>query len=173
LRYRIARQNGRTQAVGNLAFSGRGDMSVDILERPKAATVDVRQQVKILVIEDDEVMAHLLSRRLRQQGFETVWANSGETGLAIARSERPWLIILDLRLRDSDGLAVCEQLVDGPSTCGIPVIVLGGLDVPDAVRRSRAAGCHFFLAKPCDPNVLLVLIRQAIADVWSWDELGD
>jgi DNA-binding response OmpR family regulator len=148
-------------------------MSVDILEHPKAATVEPRQQAKILLIEDDEVMAHLMTRRLREQGFDTVWAESGKTGLAIARSKRPWLIVLDLRLPDADGLAICEQLVDDPTTCGIPVIVLGGLDTPDAVRRSRQAGCHFFLAKPCDPSVLVVLIRQAIADAVSWAEVGE
>jgi two-component system, cell cycle response regulator DivK len=147
-------------------------MSVDILEQPKAASVEPKQQVKILIIEDDEIMAHRLARRLQQQGFATVWADSGETGLAIARSELPELVVLDLRLPDTDGLSVCERLVDDPATCGIPVIALSGRDVPDPVRRCRAAGCHFFLAKPCDPNVVLVLIRQAIADTASWGELS-
>jgi two-component system, cell cycle response regulator DivK len=145
-------------------------MSVDILERPEVVSVEPRQRVRILIIEDDEIVAHVLTRRLRQQGFEPVWADSGESGVAIARSERPKLVVLDLPLADADGLAICEQLVDDPDTCGIPVIALGALDVPDPVRRCRAAGCHFFLAKPCDPNVLLALIRQAIAEEARWGE---
>jgi two-component system, cell cycle response regulator DivK len=145
-------------------------MSVDILEQRESTVVEAKPQTKILVIEDDEILAHLLAQRLRQQGFKTVWADSAQSGLAIARSERPSLILLELRLRDADGLTVCEQLADGQATCGIPVIVLGSLEMPDAVRRSRAAGCHFFLAKPCDPNVLLVLIRQAIAETSAWDD---
>jgi CheY-like chemotaxis protein len=145
-------------------------MSVDILEQPEIAPVETRQQVKILIIEDDEIMAHMLARRLWQQGFETAWADCGETGLAMARSQRPTLVVLDLRLPDADGLAVCERLVDDPATCGIPVIAISGRDVPDAVRRCRAAGCHFFLAKPCDPSVLVVLVRHAIADAASWGD---
>jgi len=139
-------------------------MSVDILERPQAAQVATRQQVKILIIDDDAAEAGRLARRLSRQGFATVWAESGEAGLAIARSEQPKLVILNLRVTDADGLAICEQLVDGPATCGIPVIILSGTDSPDCVRCCRAAGCHFFLRTPYDPNVLLVLIRQALAD---------
>ena len=145
-------------------------MSVEILEQPEAASVGAKHRVKILIIEDDEIMAHTLARHLRQQGFETVWADRGQTGLAMARSHRPTLVVLELRLPDADGLAVCEQLVDDPATCGIPVIAISGRDVPDAVRRCRAAGCHFFLAKPCDPSVLVVLIRHAIADASSWGD---
>jgi len=139
-------------------------MSVDILERPQVAQVATRQRLKILIIDDDAAQAGQLARRLGRQGFATVWAESGEAGLAMARSEQPKLVILHLRTPDADALAVCEQLVDGPATCGIPVIILSGTDCPDSVRRCRAAGCHFFLRTPYDPNVLLVLIRQALAD---------
>jgi CheY-like chemotaxis protein len=139
-------------------------MSVDIRERPQRVEVAARQQAKILIIDDDAAHAGLLARHLRRQGFATVWADSGEAGLALARSQQPKLVVLDLRLPDADGLAVCEQLVDHPATCGIPVIMLGGARHPDVVRRCRAAGCHFFLRTPYDPNVLLVLIRQALAD---------
>jgi len=139
-------------------------MSVDILERPQVSRVAVRQRVKILIIDDDAARAGQLTRRLGRQGFATVWARSGESGLAIARSEKPGLAILDLQAPDDGGLAICERLADGPATCGIPVIILSDTDRPDAVRRCRAAGCHFFLRTPYDPNVLLLLIRQALAD---------
>ncbi len=142
-------------------------MSVDILERPQLAQVAARQQVKILIIDDDAAQAGLLARHLSRQGFATVWADSGEAGLVLARSKQPTLVVLDLRLPDTNGLDVCERLVDDPTTCGIPVIILGGAKQPDVVRRCRAAGCHFFLRTPYDPNVLLVLIRQALADSFA------
>ncbi len=145
-------------------------MSVEILERPEIIPVESRQQVKILIIDDDEIMAHKLAVRLRRQGFEPVWADCGEAGLALARAQRPTLVVLDLRLPDADGLAICEQLVDDPATCGIPVIAISGQEVPDAVRRCRAAGSHFFLARPFDPSVLMVLICHAIADTASWGD---
>ncbi len=96
-------------------------------------------------------------------------AYSGADGLARAKAEPPSAIVLDLGLPDVDGLAICEQLTDAAETCSVPVIILSGLDQPGIVRRCRAAGCHFFLRKPYDPNALLLLIRQAIrhADDWS------
>jgi CheY-like chemotaxis protein len=142
------------------------------LEEPQLATVAVHKRQTILIIDDDDALSELLSRRLQEQGFDAMVASSGGSGLARARAERPALILLDLRLPDADGLAVCEQLADAPQTCTIPVIVLSGLGQPDVLRRCRAAGCRYFLRKPLDPNVLLVLIRQAIEEVAAWDVLG-
>jgi len=146
-------------------------MGVGILEQPQVAPQKNRPCCRILIVDDDEAMVDVLSRRLSQQGFETLAAYSGEAGLALARKELPVLILLDLRLPDRDGLAVCEHLVDSAETCDIPVIVLSGLDQPDILRRCRAAGCHYFVRKPYDPNALLVLIRQAITDSGCGDAL--
>ena len=71
-------------------------------------------------------------------------------------------MLLDLQLPDQSGLDVCQELADGPETAGTPVIVLSGMSRPDIIRRSRAAGCQFYVRKPYDPNVLLLLIRQAL-----------
>ena len=124
-------------------------------------------------MDDDEALVELLSRRLQQQGYETLAADTGQAGLALARRELPVLVILDLRLPDTDGLSVCQQLVDSPETCSIPVIILSGMERPDIIRRCRAAGCYYFVRKPYDPNALLVLIRQAITEAARWSELAD
>jgi len=138
-------------------------MSVDILEQTQSVSVARRQQVKILIIDDDEARADVLARRLAKQGFATMCAHSGQRGLTLARLECPKLVMLHLRVVDAEGLGVCGQLADDPATCAIPVIVLSGDGRPDLVRRCRAAGGHFFLREPYDPNVLLVLIRQTLA----------
>ncbi len=52
--------------------------------------------------------------------------------------------------------------MDNEATCDIPVIVVSGMESPDVIRRSRAAGCYYYLRKPYDPNALLTLIQQAI-----------
>jgi CheY-like chemotaxis protein len=146
-------------------------MGVGLLEQPQLAPRKTRPHTRVLIVDDDEAMVDVLSRRLSQQGFETIAADSGEAGLTLARTELPLLILLDLRLPDQDGLAICEELVDSSETCDIPVIILSGLDRPDIIRRCRAAGCHYFVRKPYDPNALLVLIRQAIADSGRADAL--
>jgi CheY-like chemotaxis protein len=145
-------------------------MSTELLPRPELASEKTSEPETILIIDDDEAMVDVLARRLKQQGFETVTADTGAAGLAIARSLLPALIVLDLRLPDTDGFTVCQRLVDSAETCHIPVIILSGMERPDIVRRSRAAGCSFFVRKPYDPNALLVLIRQALDERRAWSE---
>src|SRR6476660_3417199 len=81
----------------------------------------------ILIVDDDEAMVDVLSMRLNRQGFKTQVADSGQLALALARSERPHLILLDLRLPDMDGFELCQQLVDDQRTSEIPVIILSGM----------------------------------------------
>lgn len=123
----------------------------------------------ILIIEDDHDISDVLSVRLDRQGFETFSTDSGLSGLMLAREMLPHLVILDLCLPDIDGLTVCQELVDSPETCDIPVIILSGSDCPNILRRCRAAGCRYFVRKPYDPNALLVLIDQAIDEAEGED----
>jgi CheY-like chemotaxis protein len=139
-------------------------MVAETLIMPAPAATHPNRRQSILVVDDDEALADVLSRRLSQQGFDTKTADSGAEGLALARSEHPNLILLDLRLPDKDGFTICEELADSPQTCHIPVIILTGMEQPDIIRRSRLAGCYYFVRKPYDPNALLVLIRQAIEE---------
>jgi len=144
-------------------------MSVQVLPQPKQAQSNRPRRYSVLVIDDDDAMADVLSRRLDQQGFASQTAGSGAKGLTLARQMRPDLILLDLRLPDKDGFAICEELADSSETCTIPIIILSGLERPDIIRRARAAGCCFFVRKPYDPNALLVLIRQAIEQSTQWE----
>jgi CheY-like chemotaxis protein len=149
-------------------------MFASVMESPKTAPAKITagKRQSILIIDDDEVLSDVLSRRLRQQGFDALTADSGQCGLARARADQPSLILLDLRLPDADGITICEQLADDLETCAIPVIILTGMERPDILRRCRAAGCHYYLRKPYDPNALLVLIRQAIQDTHGSDDYG-
>ena len=142
------------------------------LQQPQSTPIVSDRRQSVLIIDDDDTLSDVLCYRLRKQGLKTVAAYSGEAGLAKAKAEPPSAIILDLCLPDADGLAICEQLADTPETGSIPVLILSGKDQPGLVRRCRAAGCHYFLRKPYDPNALLVLIRQAIRDAGDWDGNG-
>ena len=135
-----------------------------LLEQLKLAREETSRRPTILVIDDDEALADLLSERLRRQGFHAVTADSGRQGLALTKTEQPSLVVLDLRLPDMDGFSICEELADSADTCDIPIIILSGMEQPDIIRRARLAGCFYFVRKPYDPNALLVLIRQAIEE---------
>jgi CheY-like chemotaxis protein len=139
--------------------------------RPAPAVAGRRHTV--LIIDDDDTLSEVLSHRLKKQGFHTVAAYSGQAGLAKAKAQPPSAIILDLCLPDVDGLMICEQLADGPETCDVPILILSGSEQSGIVRRCRAAGCHYFLRKPYDPNALLVLVRQAIGDAHDWHDDTD
>lgn len=149
-------------------------MPASVMERPRIAPAKITagKRKTVLIIDDDEVLSEVLSRRLQQQGFNALTADSGQCGLARARADQPSLILLDLRLPDADGLTICQQLADDLETCSIPVIILTGMERPDILRRCRAAGCLYYLRKPYDPNALLILIRQAIVDSRGGDDYG-
>lgn len=145
-------------------------MQAQMLEKPVRQHSAVKQY-SLLIIEDDQAMAEVLATRLAQQGFQTWMAHEGEQGLAVARQQRPDLILLDLRLPDRDGFDLCAELDDSPETTGIPIIVLSGMARPDVIRRSRAAGCRYYVRKPYDPNALLLLIQQALRESLDYGQV--
>jgi len=131
--------------------------------------LDIAQRRRsILIIDDDQGQVDALAHRLNRQGYRTFAAESGRYGLEVALDQRPDLVLLDLRLPDADGFDICQRLSDDPATCFIPVIILSGMERPDIIRRSRSAGCCYYVRKPYDPNALLILIEQAIAETDSW-----
>ena len=143
-------------------------MPTVFLEQPQPAEVGELLDHPILIVEDDHSLAEVLSIRLAQQGYSTLEAHTGHAGLELARRHHPRLVLLDLRLPDKEGLTVCQELDEDPQTSDIPVIILSGMERPDIIRRSRAAGCQFFVRKPYDPNALLILIQHALDETSQW-----
>ncbi len=139
-------------------------ISNDISLDPQAAIKPYRARRRLLIIDDDDTQVEVLAMRFLRQGFEITTADTGRGGLRLARSERPSLILLDLRLPDGDGLDICRELTDDSRTCEVPVIILSGMERPDIIRRSRAAGCQYYVRKPYDPNALLLLVENALHD---------
>lgn len=143
-------------------------MHAHLLEQPQTRALALADPQRILIIDDDDAMVDVLSQRLSRQGYQILAATSGDAGLAMARRELPSLVLLDLRLPDADGFSICQELADSAETCSIPVIILSGMERPDIIRRSRAAGCQYFVRKPYDPNALLILVQHAIGEARNW-----
>jgi CheY-like chemotaxis protein len=139
-------------------------MQAELLAKPVRQRPTVKEQHSVLIVDDDAAMTEVLSTRLASQGFRTLTAHQGQDGLTLAKEKRPDLILLDLRLPDRDGFDVCAELDESPETTGIPIIILSGMARPDVIRKSRAAGCRYYVRKPYDPNALLLLIQQAIQE---------
>ncbi len=138
------------------------------LTQPLMPCTEPTSADRILIIDDDANLVEGLSLRLEQQGFQVSRAASGDEGRVAAHRDHPDLIILDLRLPDTDGYTLCQELAGAPDTCTTPVIVLSGMTRPDIIRRSRASGSEYFVRKPYDPKSLLILIRHSIDESRGW-----
>ena len=136
--------------------------------RPESEIVAESSLPTILLVDDDETIRESLAWRLENLGYRVLAAALGREALRVAREEPPDAVILDICLPDVDGLRVCRALMEDPRTCDVPVIILSAVDDRDIVRRCRAAGGQFFLAKPFDLNVLVTVLEQAVGDRRWW-----
>jgi CheY-like chemotaxis protein len=120
---------------------------------------------KLLLIEDNEMNRDMLSRRLVKRGYEVAIAVDGEQGLAMARTERPALVLMDMSLPGLDGWEATRQLKARPETRDIPVIGLTAHAMAGDRDRALAAGCDDFDTKPVELTRLLekieALLRRA------------
>lgn len=119
---------------------------------------------KILLVEDNEMNRDMLSRRLVRRGYEVTMALDGEQALAMARSENPALILMDMSLPVLDGWEATRRLKAAPDTRGIPVIALTAHAMASDEEKARAAGCEDFDTKPIDLPRLLSKMSALIGE---------
>ena len=117
---------------------------------------------KILLVEDNEMNRDMLSRRLVKRGYEVALALDGEQGVAMARSEAPALILMDMSLPGLDGWEAMRQIKAAPATQGIPVIALTAHAMSGDREKAMAAGCDDFDVKPVDFERLLGKIEAQL-----------
>ena len=110
---------------------------------------------KILLVEDNEMNRDMLSRRLVRSGFEVVIAVDGGQGVAMASSDKPDLILMDMSLPVMNGWEATQQLKTDPATRDIPVIALTAHAMSEDRDKAIAAGCNDFDTKPVDLPRLL------------------
>jgi two-component system, cell cycle response regulator DivK len=118
---------------------------------------------KILYIEDNEDNFYMLSNRLKRRGYELIAATDGESGIALAQSEAPALILMDLSLPVMDGWEATRRLKASPETRHIPVIALSAHSMSGDREKALAAGCDEFDTKPVDLPRLLEKIAALLA----------
>jgi len=102
---------------------------------------------KILFIEDESALQKTFGEVLKQEGYEMISALDGETGLRLAESEKPDLILLDLILPKIHGFDVLKKLKGDKETKDIPVIVLTNLEKIEDVDKALELGATTYLIK--------------------------
>jgi two-component system cell cycle response regulator DivK len=118
---------------------------------------------KILLVEDNEMNRDMLSRRLVRNGFEVAIAVDGGQGLAMATSEKPDLILMDMSLPVLDGWEATRRVKADPATQSIPVIALTAHAMAEDREKCLAAGCDDFDTKPVELPRLLGKIQALLA----------
>ncbi len=119
---------------------------------------------KILLIEDNQMNRDMLSRRLTRKGYEVVNAVDGEQGMAMARSEAPDLILMDMSLPVLDGWEATRQLKAAPETQAIPVIALTAHAMAGDREKAVEAGCNDYDIKPIELPRLLEKIEALLGE---------
>jgi len=115
---------------------------------------------RVLVIEDNPDNMLLTVILLESVGHVVLPAIDAEAGLALARKERPDLILMDVQLPGMDGLAATALLKADEATRAIPVIALTALAMKGDEERIRAAGCDGYIAKPMRMHEFLAAVAE-------------
>jgi DNA-binding response OmpR family regulator len=121
---------------------------------------------KVLVIEDDAALSRFVSEVLEQANIATDATTDGERGWAMvtANPERYSTILLDRRLPEMDGLEVLRRIKREPAARDIPVVCMTGMISERDVAEGISAGAHYYVTKPFRHEVLLSVVRAAVAE---------
>jgi len=118
--------------------------------------------VKILYVEDNEDNIYMLERRLKRAGFDVLIARDGAEGVAMARTELPALILMDMGLPVLDGTEATRKIKADPETKHIPVIALTAHAMNGDRGKAMASGCDDYDTKPVELPRLLGKIEALL-----------
>ena len=117
---------------------------------------------RVLLVEDNEDNRTIYSTVLRYLGYQVIEAVDGLEAVALARSERPALILMDISIPGMDGWEATRVLREDPSTHDIPIVALTAHALADDRKRAMEVGFNSYLAKPIEPNAVVAEVRRFI-----------
>ena len=118
--------------------------------------------IRVLIVEDDDMLQEILAERLTLRGYEVVVADNGQVGIDLALAQNPDIILMDMRLPVLDGWAATQKLKAQPETRMIPVIALTAHSLVGDREESLAAGCDEYEPKPVNFERLLRKIELLV-----------
>jgi two-component system, cell cycle response regulator DivK len=104
----------------------------------------------ILIVEDNIDNLDLVRFLLEQDGFDVIQARDGRSGIEVAHTGQPDLILLDMGIPEVDGWNVARQLKEDPETNHICIVALTAHILPGERKKALEAGCDGFISKPLD-----------------------
>ena len=118
----------------------------------------------LLLVEDNEDNRIIYSTVLRHTGYTVVEAHDGVQAVALARSVRPDLILMDISIPEMDGWEATKILRRDPTTRDIPIIALTAHALADDRMRASLVGFTSYLAKPIEPRAVVAEVRRWLGD---------
>jgi two-component system cell cycle response regulator DivK len=115
---------------------------------------------RILIIEDHEDNRKILRDLLTSAAFEVVEATTGEEGVALAETQHPDLILMDIQLPGLDGYEATRRIKANPALRPIPIIAVTSYALSGDDVKAREAGCDAYVTKPFSPRALLAKVRE-------------
>jgi len=118
---------------------------------------------KIVIAEDEPDIRELIAFTLRFAGYEVITGNNGEEGYQLTKSERPDLVMLDVRMPKLTGYEACKRIKAESELANIPVIFLSAKGQENEIEQGLAAGAEEYLLKPFAPDQLVDRVKTVLA----------
>ncbi len=118
---------------------------------------------RVLVVDDDEAIVEMFTELLERDGrFQVRTASTGYEAGIMTEQFRPDVLLLDFKLPDINGTAVCRTIRANPNYEHIKIIAISGVADPDEIRELRAAGADEFIRKPFDINAVITHVLRLL-----------
>ena len=118
---------------------------------------------KILLIEDDQIVANVYRNKLAVEGYQTETAADGETGLKLLRTLKPHMVILDLMLPGISGVDVIKEIRKDQEFSKLPTVVFSNTYLTNLIQEAWRAGANKCLSKSsCNPKDVIDIVRSLI-----------
>ena len=142
----------------------RGSAADAIKERRKHPRPKDGYDITIQVVDDSPTVIAAFTKVLSQAGFKVITAMNGEDGVAMARAERPDLILMDVVMPGINGYQATRQLRHDPATADTPILIVSGAQQGTEEVWGRKAGANGFIAKPIDRGAFFARIFDCLQD---------
>lgn len=115
---------------------------------------------RVLIVEDDPAIGHMITQILFLEGYETTVVAEGRDALATLKAEGSDLVILDVMLPGMDGISVLRSIREDPETVHVTVVMLTAKTDDDTTWAGWQAGCDYYMTKPFEPDELLLILKR-------------
>jgi two-component system alkaline phosphatase synthesis response regulator PhoP len=135
-----------------------------------------KKEIKILLVDDEQDILEIVSYNLKQEGYIIVTASNGREAIAVAKKERPQLIIMDVMMPEMDGMEACENIRKIPELSSTIIAFLTARSEDYSQVAGFDAGADDYIAKPIKPKLLVskvkALLRRLKEDSFSSENLN-